>query len=197
MLDVSTYLHTRVFSNNYPLKYKRRTKLKALCFTLLEGNLHYLNQYKVLKCCVDTNEATIVLTKLHKWVGGSHFSVEITIRIFLDARDWWLSFYEKNLHFCKSCYECKKIGNLTFSIITKPMITLLSNPFMKWQLNFIGPMKSLGRYNGINTFWWRRITPPNGWKQGCYIPTQWLVMTKFLYECILTKFGCLLTLVSN
>jgi hypothetical protein len=41
--DVNTYFHTGVFPNIYPLEYKIRIELKALRFTLLEGNLHYLS----------------------------------------------------------------------------------------------------------------------------------------------------------
>jgi hypothetical protein len=50
LFDVKTYLDIGVFPDSYPLEYKRKIMLKALRFTLLEGNLHYLGQDKVLKC---------------------------------------------------------------------------------------------------------------------------------------------------
>jgi hypothetical protein len=73
------------FHDSYPLEYKREITLKALHFMLLEGNLHYLGQDKVLRHYLNTNEAATILTKLHKGVGGGHFFGEITIRNFLDA----------------------------------------------------------------------------------------------------------------
>jgi len=73
--DVRTYLHIGVFLDDYPLEYERRIALKALHFTLLEGNLHYLGHDRVLRQYLDLNEATIVLTKLHKEVRGGHFYV--------------------------------------------------------------------------------------------------------------------------
>jgi len=61
---------------------------------------------------------------------------------------------------------------------------------MKWGLDFVGPIKAIGRYT---------------WKQYIIISidyaTEWvearalkinttIITTKFLYECILTRFGC-------
>jgi hypothetical protein len=56
--------------------------------------------------------------------------------------------HKYTLHFCRSCDECQKLGNLTFSSVAKLMITLSSNPFMKWGLNFIGHVKPMGRHIG-------------------------------------------------
>jgi hypothetical protein len=52
---------------------------------LLKGNMHYLDQDKVLKCYLDPNETTTILTELHKGMGGSHLSTKITINFFLDV----------------------------------------------------------------------------------------------------------------
>jgi hypothetical protein len=59
--------------------------LRAICFMLLKGNMHYLDQDKVLKCYLDPNETTTILTELHKGMGGSHLSTKITINFFLDV----------------------------------------------------------------------------------------------------------------
>jgi hypothetical protein len=53
--------------------------LKALRFMLPEGNLHHLGQNRVLRRCLDTNEATTILTELHKEVGGGHFTTKIIV----------------------------------------------------------------------------------------------------------------------
>ncbi len=128
---------TGVFLNSYPLEYKRRIALKALYSMLLEGKLHYLGQDRVLRRYLELNEAITIITELHKGVGGSHFSIEITIRIFLDAHYWWPTIYKDSLHLCRSCDECQKTRNLTFTV-TKLVTTPLSNSFMKWGLNLLG-----------------------------------------------------------
>ncbi len=76
-------------------------------------------------------------------------------------------------------------------------MTLLSNPFMKWGLNFIGLMKPVGRY-AWNKYIIAVTDYATKWVEARALHTNMTVVkTKFLYECILTSFGCLLTLVSN
>jgi hypothetical protein len=52
------------------------------------------------------------------------------------------------MHFCKSCDECQKIENFTFSTVAKLVMALLLDPFMKWGLDFIRLVKAMGRYTG-------------------------------------------------
>jgi len=88
------------------------------------------------------------MTELHKGMGVSHFPIHITITKILDVRYWWPTVHKDALHIRRSCDECKKLGNLTFSSMAKLLITLPSNPFTKWGLNFIGHVKPMGRHIG-------------------------------------------------
>jgi hypothetical protein len=74
-------------------------------------------------------------------MGGGHFSADITIKQNLDAKYRWPTIHKDTLHFYWSYDDYQKTGNLTFSNLAKLVIALLSNPFMKWGLNFIGPIK--------------------------------------------------------
>jgi hypothetical protein len=81
--------------------------------------------------------------------------------------------------------------------MAKLVTTVLEKPFMKWGLYFIGPIKLT----------WKLI-----WNKYILVvidyATKWViakafrtnivvVTTRFLYEYILTRFGCPLTIVIN
>ncbi len=81
--------------------------------------------------------------------------------------------------------------------LAKFVTSLLEKPFMKWGLDFVEPIKPTRRYTR-NKFI----------LVATYYVTKWVatrtlridtatITINFLYECILTKFGCPLTIVTN
>ncbi len=77
------------------------------------------------------------------------------------------------------------------------MVTTLSEePCMKWGLDFIGPIK-LARRLTRNTYIFVAIDYATKWVEAKALKTNTLVVTtRFLYEYILTIFGCPLTIVT-
>jgi hypothetical protein len=48
----------------------------------------------------------------------------------------------KNVHdYCKFCDACQKIGGLTTQSLANLVISFIEETFMKWGLNFVGPIK--------------------------------------------------------
>jgi hypothetical protein len=88
-----------------------------------------------------------------------------------------------------------KTRNLTS--IAKLVMTLLLDPFMKWGLDFIGRVKPVGWYTW-NKYILVAMNYGTKWVEARALCSNTVVdITKFLYECILTRFGCLLILVLN
>ncbi len=90
---------------------------------------------------------------------------------------------------------CQKIGALKTKNLAKLITTLLEEPFMKWGLDFIGPIKPARRLT-----WNKYILVTKDyatkWVEAKALKTNIIVITSiFLYEYILTKFGCPLTIV--
>jgi hypothetical protein len=78
------------------------------------------------------------------------------------------------------------------------MVTsLLEKPFMKWGLDFVGSIKLISRYIG-NKYILVEIDYATKWVEARTLRINIVaVTTKFLYECILTRFGCPLIIVTN
>jgi hypothetical protein len=83
----------------------------------------------------------MVMKKLHEGPLGRHFVIEIMQRKILDAKYRWPTMYKDVHNYCKSCDACQRTRGLTIQSLIKLVTSLLKEPFMKWGLDFVGPIK--------------------------------------------------------
>ncbi len=118
-----------------------------------------------------------------------------TTKKILDAGYWQPTLFKDTHDFCKSCDNYQKIGGLRTKSLAKLVTTLLEEPFMKWGLNFIGPIKPVGRLTR-NKYILVVTDYATKWVEAKAFKTNVIVVTtRFMYENILTRFGCPLTIV--
>jgi beta-glucanase (GH16 family) len=154
-----------------------------------------MSQNNKLQQCLTTTKAHMVMRELHEGPSRGHFAIEVTHKKIFDVRYLWPTMYRDVHDYCTSCDACQKTGGLATQSLAKLVTSLPEEPFMKWGLNFVGPTKLAGRYT---------------WKKYFFVATDYvtkwveartlkinttIVITKKLYECILTRFRCPLTIV--
>jgi len=100
-------------------------------------------------------------------------------------------------NYCRSCDACKKIGGLATQSLAKLVTSLPEKPFMKWGLDFVGPIKQAGRYIR-NKYIHVATNYVTKWVEPIALRTNIATIpTIFLYKCILIRFGCPLIIVTD
>jgi hypothetical protein len=177
------------------LDQKQKLIRKVKPFILKEGTMYRMGQDNKMHKCSTTSKAHIILKKLHEGVAIGHFAVDITAKKNLDVGYWWLTLFKDIHEFYRSCNNCHIIKGLKTKSLAKLVTKLLEEPFMKWVLDFIGPIKLGGKLTrNIN------VLVVTDYATNCVESKATNIAVskaKFLYEYILTRFGCLLTIVTN
>ena len=175
---------------------RKHLAYQAIPFQLVQGKLYRQGKDSRLRQVILDSQAQMILQELHKDNAGGHFSQDITVCKVLDAGYWWPTLYKDTYNYCHTYHECQKTGGLPKSVSTKLITTLPVEPFMKWGLDFVGPVKKTRhtekRYILVVTNYATK------WVEARALRTNSAQETaQFLYESVLSRFGCPLYLVSD
>ena len=139
----------------------------------------------------------MILAEAHTEIVGGHYSRKPTTQKVLIAGLGWPTLHKDAKEFCRSCDVCQRTGRPSRrdEMPLNPQVTLQA--FDKWAIDFIGPINLLGKRTGSRYI----ITATD------YL-TRWVeakpvkdcstaTTTQFVFENILTRFGCPRVLMSD
>ena len=128
---------------------------------------------------------------------GGHFAGDSTARKALMASYWWPSMFSDAHQFVQCCDACQRIGRPTGSF-AMPLVPILAQaPFEKWGIDFVGPIAPASRY-GQKRYILVATDYVTKWAEAATTKTDnATIVATFLYENIITRFGCPKELISD
>jgi ribonuclease HI len=174
----------------------RALKLRAIKFCIYNNLLYWRDPAGLLLRCLDKEEAVEVTYQFHSADCGGHHYWKTTAHKILRAGYYWPFLFADVCSFVKSCDKCQRFtGKQQLkSLPLRPIV--VNGPFQQWGLDFIGEINpaSSGQHKWILvatdyfTKWIEAVPTRNATHQ---------VVIKFLYENILSRFGCPKRLVAD
>lgn len=191
------FLTEGIFHEEMSKDKRKRLALRSRTFLISAGVLYKRGIDQVIRRCVPDFEQAAVLREAHQGIAGGHFSREVIGRKIFQAGLGWPTVLKDAHDFAKHCIQCQREGKPTDADRMSHQPILPLEPFQKWGMDFIGPIKPMAKNTGN-----RYILVAT------YYCTKWVEavalkynkaesVAKFLYKNIMTRYGCPVELVSD
>jgi hypothetical protein len=115
--------------------------IKARSYTLCDGHLHKLGHDGVLRQCLTPIEAFKVLEEFHERLAIGHYGNNTIMKKIMLTCYWWPTIHKDVVNLYQRCDICQQLKPMWQSGkgLLKPIMAY--EPFMKWGLDFMGPIK--------------------------------------------------------
>ncbi|KAH9318924.1 hypothetical protein KI387_020693, partial [Taxus chinensis] len=193
-IDIWNYLNEFKFPNGSNAKTKRKITQASRPYSILHGVLFRIGPDGQYKRAVGRDQGKELLEEFHNGTCGGHFSGQLTARRILDAGYHWPTLFKYCYNYCKTCDICQTHGNRKTS--STPLCPILPlGPFEKWGINIVGPLPTTSHQNKyvvVTTYYLTK------WVEARPLKTASMdEVARFIYERIVTRFGCPLEIVTD
>jgi hypothetical protein len=195
--DIIQYLTSQEFPPEFSTSRKRNLIEQCAPFTMLGSVLYKLGKDGVLRRCIFESEVENILQGCHADVCGGHFAGDSTARKVLLAGFWWPSLFKDAHRFVRRCDPCQRVGKPIPSSAMPLVPILAQKPFEKWGIDFVGPISPASRH-GQNRYILVATDYMTKWAEAKAVKNDDAgTVATFMYEQIITRFGCPKELVSD
>ena len=150
----------------------------------------------ILRRCVSEIEVPSILATCHKSACGGYFSGLLTCQKVLRAGYFWPDLFKDAKEYVRKCDACQRYARNNLRIEMSVHVSLPLIPFEKWRIDYVGevhPHSSKGMaYIIMATEYLIK------WAEAKAVKTNTAANAAiFMYENIISKFGCPKILVSD
>jgi hypothetical protein len=171
--------------------------VRAVDYEFIEGKLYKLGLDNILRRCVLDQERQYILWECHNGVAGGHVGGNATTQKFLQDGLWWATLFKYAKAYARSYDICQRVGNPSRwdEFPLHPVRALQA--FEKWAVEFIGQINPIAKHSKAiyiitATDYLTRWAEATIF-QDCLID----IAARFIFENIITQFGCPRSLTSN
>jgi hypothetical protein len=152
---------------------------------------------RILRRCVLEHERPRILVEAREVIVGGHYAEKDTTQKVLCMGLWWPTIHKYAKEYCQKCDVCQRVGKPNRRD-EMPLITQVTlQVFEKWEIDFAGPNNPPAKMSGARYI----ITMTEYLKRWAKeAPVKYCsveAVAHFLFEQVITRFGCPKILMSD
>ncbi len=135
--------------------------------------------------------------EMHERHVGGHYEIQTSVKKLLVASYWWPTMQKATTKMCQTYEIYKRLRPLNVMGKSPFHLVMSFEPFIKSGFDLMAPIKPPTRYIG-NQYIFVATNYTKKWVEAKPLPNNIAKSTaKFIYEHIITHFGCLTHLMSD
>jgi hypothetical protein len=191
------YLSTRVAPQDFSIAHKKNMVFRAADYQLIARHLYKMGADNILRRCVLEHERPRILVEAHEGIVGGHYEGKSTTHEVLHAGLWWPIVHKYAKEYFQKCNVCQRVEKpyRRDEMPLRPQVNL--HVFEKLEIDFVGPINPPTKRSGAR-YIITVIEYLTRWKKEAQVNDCIAETTShFLFEEVITRFGCPRILMSD